>query len=209
MGLNMYVCHTLVTISVHLLWTICASLCVFDISVQLCVFNACRVTPGPLCSCQCPALVLRDPKGFLLGYADKLMLPDWLTAPSVAGNGHDVFWIPSDGHEQFSLSLCFSQTDTQTMWHHWANPEFQMGPAWGKSPKIQPKIWIRNLILNSGDLIWVTVGFGYWPLLHSSVPFLSLFFPFCCLSSSCSQILDSCFTLWKGGKVASILPIMP
>lgn len=179
MGLNMYVCHTLVTISMHSLWMICASLSVFDISVQLCVFSACWVTPGPLRSCQCPALAPRNPRGFLQGYADKLMLPDWLTAPSVAGTDRSVLWIPSDGHEQFSVSLFSTNTHTQTMWHHWANPEFQMGPAWEKKKaKIQPKIWIKNLILNSGDPIWVTAGFGYWPLLHSSVPSHSLFLPF-------------------------------
>lgn len=135
MGLNMYVCLTLVTINMHSLWMICASLCVFDISVQLCVFSACWVTPGPLRSCQCPALAPRSPRGFLQGYADKVMLLDWLTAPSVAGAGRSVLWIPSDGHEQFSVSLFSTNTHTNNV-TSLSKPRISDGPSLRKkSPK--------------------------------------------------------------------------
>lgn len=81
----MYHCCILFTISVRSLRRICASSFILHGSVRLCVFSACWLTPGTLCSCQCPALTPRGLRAFLLGYADKLMLPDWLTAPSVAG----------------------------------------------------------------------------------------------------------------------------
>lgn len=153
MGLNMYDCHTLITISMPSLWMICTSSCVVPISVHLCVFSACWLTPGPLCSCQCPALALRGPRGvfffFLLGYADKLMLPDWLTAPPVAGTGRNVLWIPSDGREPFSLS-----SFSTTIWHRRVKkkkqPRISEGPSLRKKLQIQPKIWIKNLILISG-----------------------------------------------------------
>lgn len=81
----MYICCVLVTVSIPSYRRICASPRVLHGSVRLCVFSACWLTPGTLCSCQCPALTPRGLRAFLLGYADKLMLPDWLTAPSVAG----------------------------------------------------------------------------------------------------------------------------
>lgn len=166
----MYVCHTLVTISVHSLWIICTSLCSFHISVHLCVFRACWVTPGPSMLLPMPCFGSQGPKGiFLPGYADKLKLPGWLTAPAVAGSGHKrtlntKLW-------PWALFYVFVSL-IQTLWHHCANSECQMGPAWGKKPKIRPKIWIQKLILNSGgsDLTWS----GYLPLLHSSLPSLVL-----------------------------------
>lgn len=69
---------------------ICAYFAAFRISVQLCVFSACWVTPGTLRSYQYPALAPRGPRGFFLGYVDKLILPDWLTASTVVGTGCDV-----------------------------------------------------------------------------------------------------------------------
>lgn len=138
------------------------------------------------------------PGEYLLGYADKLTLPDWLTAPSAAGTSCNVPWIPSDGREH--ISLCFPQAHTRTNnMTSLCKPRISDGPSLRKKPQIQPEIWIKNLILNSGGSdvsrcgVWLlTIA----PFIIAPVS-LSLLFS---LSSSLSQILDSCFTLWKGGK---------
>lgn len=96
------------------------------------------------------------------------------------------------------------------------NPEFQMGPQLEEEkkktspPQIQPEIWIKNLILNTGgsDLSRC----GVW-LLAIALFLIALFFLFPrFLSLSRARSLK----FWtavshceKGGKVALILPIMP
>lgn len=76
------------------------------------------------------------------------MLPDWLTALSVAGTRHNALWIPSNGH--FSLSLCPTNVHTRTIRQHCAKPRISDELSLRKKPQIQPKIWIKILIHNSG-----------------------------------------------------------
>ena len=212
----MCVCHTLVSSSMGSLWMLRSSLCVCRISVQLCVFSACWVPPPrPFVLMPGPCFGSQGSQGdFLLGYADKLMLPDWLTAPSVAGTGRNALWIPSDGRERFfhfyfffyPLFVSHKHAHTKQYDIIAQNPEFQMGPAQGKSPKSslksgsEPNPQLRGI--RSESLRGLAIGhrsIPRCPLSPSPSPFLPFSLSFC---SSLSQILDSCFTLWKkkGGK---------
>lgn len=120
----------------------------------------------------------------------------------------------------FLSPLCFPQTRThKTMWHQRQNPEFQMGPAQGKSPKSSLKSGSEPNPQLRGDPIWVTARSGYRPSLYSSLPSLSLsislspFLPFFSLflQLALSNFGQLFHTVKKkgGGEVALILPIMP
>lgn len=164
-------------------------------------------------------------RDFLLGYADKLMLPDWLTAPSVAGTGRNALWIPSDGRKRFFLFFFYPLFVSHKHAHTKQcdiiaqNPEFQMGPAQGKSPKSSLKSGSEPNPQLRGDPIWVTARSGYRPSLYSSLPSLSLsislspFLPFFSLflQLALSNFGQLFHTVKKkgGGEVALILPIMP
>lgn len=108
------------------------------------------------------------------------MLPDWLTAPSVAGTGRNALWIPSDGRERFFLFFFYPLFVSHKHAHTKQcdiiaqNPEFQMGRAQGKSPKSSLKSGSEPNPQLRGDPIWVTARSGYQPSLYSSLPSLSL-----------------------------------
>ncbi|KAI4833307.1 hypothetical protein KUCAC02_016215, partial [Chaenocephalus aceratus] len=71
---------------------------------------ACWVTPGPSMLLPMPCFGSQGPKGiFLPGYADKLKLPGWLTAPAVAGSGHKPLLSAALKHDPADAESCFSR----------------------------------------------------------------------------------------------------
>lgn len=141
----------------------------FFISVYSCAYLVPAGSPRALCALASALLWLPGaPEDFLLGYADKLRLPDWLTAPSVAGTSRNALWIPSDGHGHFFRSLCFPQTRThkqrdiiaKTQHFRCAQLEEKApNPAWNLDQKPNPQlrgIWSES---QRGPLN------GYWPFL--------------------------------------------
>lgn len=77
------------------------------------------------------------------------------------------------------LSLCFPQTHTHKQDDIIAQDRISDGPSLRKKPQIQPKIWIKNLILNSGgsDLsccgVWLLAIAPFLIALSLSLPFSS------------------------------------
>lgn len=97
----------------------------------------------------------------------------------------------------------------------WAQfEEKSQNPALNLDQNPNPQLWgIRSDLLQGLAIGHYSIP--HCPLSLSFSLFLSLclavtpVLPFFSLTNSLSQIWDSCFTLWKGGKVALILPIMP
>lgn len=91
-----YTCHDYYVLIVN-------DMCACLLSLCSCVYSACAGSLQALCgSASAQSWLLGAPQGFCL---DML---DWLSAPSMTGKGHNVLRIPSNGHEQFSVSLCLT-----------------------------------------------------------------------------------------------------
>lgn len=186
---------------------ICAYFAAFHISVQLCVFSACWVTPGTLRSYQYPALAPRGPRGFLLGYVDKLncFYCGWHRLRCTLNTKRP--WAVNTFFCRFvSYKYAHKQHDIaeQTLTFRWTQlAEKAPNPDWNLDQKLNPQLWG---ILS--DSLWGMT------LDHCSLPHCTLFlFPTLpCSLISLQLTLSNFGQLFhdvKKGEEALILPIMP
>lgn len=181
---------------------------VFFISVFSCVYLApAGSLLGPLCSCQCLLWLPGAPEDFFTGIC-------WqINAAGLTNCSHSGCHQPQCtlNTKRWPWAFCFSllfPTNVHTRTNNVTSSRKTTNFRWAQleeKVQIQPKIWIKTLILNSrgSDLTRNSA----WPLLYSSLPFLS------CLSLSVTPFLSfslslaCCLKFWtavshceKGGK---------
>lgn len=123
---------------------------VLFISVYSCVYLAAAGSPQALCA---PASVLLwlpgAPEDFFAGICWQINAAG-LANCSFSGWHQPQRTLNTKRWTLFALSLFPTNVHTETIRHHSAKPRISDGPSLRKNPQIQPKIWIKILILNSG-----------------------------------------------------------